>query len=521
MKRFAPLLLLGACLEPTEIEIVLQSDACSRIRFSDGVKIYFPPSTDKIDDDDLVESAIARTCTGNRIGNLFVVPSGKTGDVSIRVVAPVDATTSCRHANNWAGCIVERRILHFVPHTHLVLPIDLDASCVDVPCTGTTTCVNGRCVDATIDPMNCTRTGCRPTGDGGGPQQYTIDWLAAGRNDTCMRISTGQMFCWGYDTNSGVLGLPPGPNLDVPTHVPALDGAKQIAFGATNGCAVDKQNALVCWGKNDVGQQGNGMVSGAVSPPTVNAAIPNVLAIAAGYGHVCARAADSSVSCWGLRTNSQVLGMTNLVPTMQGVNASVLSLGGMHSCTLPGGGGGSAFAVCWGSNGQHQAGGAMDFTTPTAVGGAIGTLLAAGEAHTCVATPGGRDLLCWGDLQMLAGSGTASPATFTVPTSSTIDAITASDGFNCVHTAAGEIFCWGANPYGQLANGNVTSQKLTAQTKPVPIGKPVLGVTVGTGHACAWTKTEAWCWGNGTLGQLGDGTLTIAQTAPSPIVLPP
>src|SRR5262249_6301753 len=149
-----------------------------------------------------------------------------------------------------------------------------------------------------------------------------------------------------------------------------------------------------------------------------------------------------------------------------------------------------------------------DFMTPTAVPNTSGSLLAAGEAHTCVATPGGKDLLCWGDLQMLAGSGTASPATFTVPTSSTIDAITAGDGFNGAHTAAGEVYCGGANPSGQLANGTTVSQKLTAQTKPVPLGKPVLGVTVGIGHACAWTKTEAWCWGNGVLGQIGDGNMT-------------
>jgi alpha-tubulin suppressor-like RCC1 family protein len=510
----ASFVLFGACLSPTQIDVVITSDACPRIRLTDGVKLYFSTPME-IDDDALAETAVAHTCDGTRIGDIVVVPSHRTGDVAIRVVADVDGPDSCKKKDGYKGCIVARRILRFVDHTPLVVPISLDASCVDVACDSMSTCVNGGCVPATVDPSTCARPGgCTP--DGGPRPTYTIDWLEAGRTSTCMRISTGKIYCWGYDMGSGSLGLAPGPNLAVPTLVPALEGAKQISIGGTHGCAVDKDGLLACWGTNDLAQQGIGSVTSTVYAPAHNPTLGAILSVKTGYGHTCAVAPDSSVWCWGLDNHYQA-GVQNmsLVPAKLAVQAPFVAAGQYHTCVGAGGGG---TIRCWGSNSGNQSGGTVDTFMPTSVQNIAAPLVATGEEHSCGAA--GDTVMCWGDPQKIVGSGLPTAKLYYLPSAFPIDILEAAEGFNCAHVQSGQVFCWGANGYGQLGNGTSgTAVPLSMGTQPVPIGKPVLGVTAGVGHVCAWTKTEAWCWGSGALGQVGHGMFTSPST-PTPIVLP-
>jgi N-acetylneuraminic acid mutarotase len=92
-----------------------------------------------------------------RIGSLVVVPSGsKSDEIAMQVVAGVGKTPEqCLLDGFIGGCIVARRALRFVPHESLSLPIALVNECVDVPCTATTTCIKGQCVDASIDVDRC------------------------------------------------------------------------------------------------------------------------------------------------------------------------------------------------------------------------------------------------------------------------------------------------------------------------------------------------------------------------------
>ena len=106
--------------------------------------------------------------SSGRIGSLAVVPSGdKDDEVAIRVVTGVGKSPeACIDDGYVGGCIVARRILRFLPHTPLVLPVHMGIDCLDVPCGATQTCFKGQCVPAKID---CTDSGgCMPqVGDGG------------------------------------------------------------------------------------------------------------------------------------------------------------------------------------------------------------------------------------------------------------------------------------------------------------------------------------------------------------------
>jgi alpha-tubulin suppressor-like RCC1 family protein len=78
-------------------------------------------------------------------------------------------------------------------------------------------------------------------------------------------------------------------------------------------------------------------------------------------------------------------------------------------------------------------------------------------------------------------------------------------GFACALTLHGT-FCWGANDHGQLGNPDANSVESTPVL--VRTARRFSTVSAGGSHACGLVRAgggEAWCWGKGTNGQLGDG----------------
>ncbi|MDO4684630.1 MAG: hypothetical protein Q4B06_02905 [Candidatus Saccharibacteria bacterium] len=99
--------------------------------------------------------------------------------------------------------------------------------------------------------------------------------------------------------------------------------------------------------------------------------------------------------------------------------------------------------------------------------------------------------------------------------------ISTSDTHSCV-VAAGRIYCWGRNNYGQLGNG--TQAGNTDFHNPVAVdmssnssslkGKVVTDVATGHNFTCALSGSEIHCWGRNNYGQLGNGTKT---NSPHPV----
>ena len=77
----------------------------------------------------------------------------------------------------------------------------------------------------------------------------------------------------------------------------------------------------------------------------------------------------------------------------------------------------------------------------------------------------------------------------------------------CSVTRNGTAYCWGDNTNGQLGDGSNT-----ASTRPVPVAGGLRFVQLTSGaryHTCGLTaEGEGYCWGENGFGQLGDGTTT-------------
>jgi alpha-tubulin suppressor-like RCC1 family protein len=105
--------------------------------------------------------------------------------------------------------------------------------------------------------------------------------------------------------------------------------------------------------------------------------------------------------------------------------------------------------------------------------------------------------------------------------------------YGAVHLSAGTLFtcasdyavapaiCWGNNVVGQLGNGTMTN---SASPVNVSGGLNFLSVSAGAMHACGpvlgtsngLASTYAYCWGDNSSGQLGNGTMADSAT---PIVV--
>jgi len=102
------------------------------------------------------ETKLGRCPVNERIGDLVVVPvEADDAAFGVLVIHGVDKPAAQCQPPNYAGCIVARRALGFIEHASLNMPIALRLSCRDVPCKETTTCVDGDCVLAEIDPNAC------------------------------------------------------------------------------------------------------------------------------------------------------------------------------------------------------------------------------------------------------------------------------------------------------------------------------------------------------------------------------
>jgi len=189
--------------------------------------------------------------------------------------------------------------------------------------------------------------------------------LATGGDVTCGLTAGGAAYCWGAN-DAGALGNGTFGSSATPTAVLGGLTFSKITTGGTHTCGLTVAGTAYCWGSDADGALGDsGAASSQLAPVPVRSGGATFTAIAAGFGHTCARATSGAIYCWGsneygqLGPNGGPTGNPNSVPVPVevGLSASSVVTGWDHSCAIT-----AAGAYCWGRNFAGQLGAGPPYT---------------------------------------------------------------------------------------------------------------------------------------------------------------
>ncbi|MEN9560244.1 MAG: hypothetical protein RLZZ502_1455, partial [Pseudomonadota bacterium] len=253
---------------------------------------------------------------------------------------------------------------------------------------------------------------------------------AAGVTHVLAIREDGNVWAWG-NNEAGQLGDGTTASKSAPQLVVGLTGVVEVAAGGEHSLALTRDGKVWSWGSNSSGQLGDGSQSFRVAPLPI-AALPTIVEISVGWDHSLARAADGSVYAWGLNYYGN-LGDGTFQSQATPVKVSNLSdiveikAGHYHS-------------VARGRDGRVWLWGRNEF-------GQLGN--------------GSKD------------SNTGTPLPQVLANLSNVVEIAAGRGHTLARTNAGEVWGWGWNLQGQLADGSSTDrlvpQKLPAVPNPVQL----------------------------------------------------
>ncbi len=401
----------------------------------------------------------------------------------------------------------------------------LDADC---PSTGsscsTYTCVLSKCVEGPIHEgkvcdvaSTCQDGDCVPKNKG--PFQKISSFPYFGYH-YCGVTNTGSGYCWGYNTD-GQLGNGNTTNQSSPVLVKGLAAAVDINAGYRHTCAIVNGGKVFCWGQNTYGQIGNGTASSTdITSATETKALDKVVSVCAGYHHSCAVKADGTVWCWG-GAHGGALGNGKVstassdnqpepkqVPGLAGFQR--VSCGDDWTCAVREDG----ETWCWGDNGYYQIepSSTTDTGTPIKRAGLENVRdISTGGATGC-ATTHANAAFCFGYSSNGVANDQGSTATVKDPTElktlGEVAMIVGGYNIAAAVSTSGDLWAWGANTFGGLANGTTTSN-----TKPSKVANVsgVLQVAVGYHSQCILLKNgTVECAGYNNYGQLGVGSTTNA-----------
>jgi alpha-tubulin suppressor-like RCC1 family protein len=374
--------------------------------------------------------------------------------------------------------------------------------------------------------------------------------VVTGGAHTCTMTGGDGVKCWG-DNTYGQLGN--GSTVDSlePVLVAGkVSGVKAIALGLEHSCAILPWGRLVCWGRNQAGQLGNGGKQNGLIPAPVAMGNVTVVDVAAGSDHTCALTLSGSVYCWGANDQGQIGngGTTEQLTPVQVIasGASRIALGAKTSCALMTGGG----VKCWGLGSVGQLGdgsSGASYYQPAPVDVLLSaghplagaTQIALGTDFACALV--NRGVECWGQNQSgQLGRGQVSPfQAYAAPVLveaggmalGMVNQISAGGAHVCAHQYTNRLKCWGKDEYGQLGDGSSGSGMISslphavldhyeAHASTPPYLEGALQVSAGGNHTCAYfgrSEVNPYrCWGSNTDGQLGNGS-TVTSVYPNMI----
>jgi alpha-tubulin suppressor-like RCC1 family protein len=303
-----------------------------------------------------------------------------------------------------------------------------------------------------------------------------------------------------------------------------------VSAGGSHTCGLAADGRVYCWGDNEFGQLGDGTRTNHSSPKAVSGTL-RFVQVSAGAYHTCAVTADNRAYCWGNIENGR-LGTTvgdGLTPAVAGGRRFVrVRAGTYHTCAVNP----YNVAFCWGKKAFGELGGGDNYITPVRVAGGLSfRSVIAGGGFTCGVTTGNKGY-CWGyNLDGAVGDGTRinrnKPTA--VAGGLSFKSVVAGGGLiadaqgtevdethACGLTTDNLAYCWGQGSNGQLGDGTTTGSRV----RPVRVvgGLHFGQVIAGYYLSCGVTTTKvAYCWGRGDSGQRGDGSTTYGRSSPTKV----
>lgn len=342
--------------------------------------------------------------------------------------------------------------------------------------------------------------------------------IATGTDHTCALLDDGTVRCWGRN-NAGQLGQ--GNTSDIgdnetPDTVPPVQlgpGRKAVAITAGNSiaCALLDDATVRCWGGDNFGQQGTNGPATTIGDnetpaqaPIVGLDLPALAISASSSNHVCALLQGGRVACWGQGAfgalgygNNQDVGDdedprdAGYASLGTGRTAKAISTGAYDSCAILD----DDTMRCWGYGQYGRLG--------------IGNQNSVGMSNT----PGSVPVLDFGagrTVQAVSAGGALTPLAHA-----------------CAILDDGTVRCWGHNPSGQLGYGHETDigdNEAAGAGGPVSlgVGRTAAAIAAGDGSTCALLDDgTVRCWGVGTFGRLGTGSMVTVGDNELPVATPP
>jgi hypothetical protein len=341
---------------------------------------------------------------------------------------------------------------------------------------------------------------------GSGASHVFADISAGYDYTTCGRTTDGSSWCWGHN-DAGQIGDGSTFNRTLPTRVSGSVTFAQLITGPSRTCGLSAAGAAYCWGSPLIGDS----TQNARLVPTAVYGGLSFTHIAVGKAVICALTSSGAAYCWG-GAGGTGDGTDNAdrwapVPVMGGLSFAEIATTGAFACARTSAGAG----YCWGAglNGELGDGTqAAERSTPTAMTGGLSFAdIATADTHACGVTTGGA-AYCWGDDSFGEGGDGTKRLYFTVPTPVAgglhFTQLALGTNHTCGITTAGAAYCWGDNSFGQLGDGTTTARLTpTAVTGGLAFTKLVAGHV----HTCGLVASgAAYCWGDNVFGELGDGT---------------
>jgi alpha-tubulin suppressor-like RCC1 family protein len=411
--------------------------------------------------------------------DLPVMAGGVTGarhvTVGYEFTCAIDSTSKllCWGGNDWGTLGIGRRPAQTIPKT---------VASLKSPVAQLSAADQAFCVRTLEGSVSCwgnsfyTIVGYGPQSVIAAPVTMTslgtsaVDIASGGAGTSCAVLADGGVWCWGMVSDQGVFARQP-----VPVEISDLAPARRVAVGWGHACA-QTDDGVSCWGRNDLGQLGNGLkYLFAMVPGPVKGLAAEVVQLASSYSHTCARMADGALWCWGDNSWGQLGDGTN---TERLTPVQVAGLSGKAHDVATGWGNTCAVLVdgttwCWGQNdlGQLAADKPASSPSPVRIAGLPPALaVSIGENHICALALG--EVWCWGrNDQGQFGNGTtepwregaALPVRAQAPGVAFVE-VSAGANATCARTADGTVWCWGTQNHGLQADG-----QLGYSPKPVAV----------------------------------------------------